>query len=450
MDDTPFTPPVITPVISALVARHAGDAAFYWSQLDWTLQSAQVGYARLHHFNRLLQAHLDGLAQAGTKGWAIAFAALERWQTPGEAFVCAWLALRSLDSGMSDQLLAVLGRRPDQLLRGAVSALAACSPEDFMNAARRWSALDASAPAQVIALRAAALRGPLGLEHLAHPLPAYLQSENPHLRAAGCRACAGAREPARLLAALQDASSDRERQVSAEAAIALGQLGQADAARPVLHHSVLAQASACLGASGAIRAQASRRLQRWTRELAWLTPIGAAQAQDLLAQLPPRTALTFALWHGDLAHLPFVIDQLANEDTGRYAGWVWQTLTGIDLAANGLALPEPDPASLDPDQLITETRRDADSGHPRTDPAALKAASAHLAARGKRVLLGREIDAGTALDLLDNAPQAIRVMAAQMLNRAQSAVRVSVRASTSEQRVAMDALRALHGARAAA
>ncbi|NHZ67058.1 hypothetical protein [Massilia genomosp. 1] len=173
----------------------------------------------------------------------------------------------------------------------------------------------------------------------------------------------------------------------------------------------------------------------------------------MLAQLPPRIALTFALWHGDLAHLPFVIGQLADEDVGRYAGWVWQTLTGIDLTASGLALPEPDPASLDPDQLITETRLDADSGHPQADQAAVKAATAaspHLVGRGKRVLLGREIDAKTALDLLENAPQAIRAMAAQMLNHAQSTVRINVRASTTEQRIAMNTLHDMFSPRAAA
>ena len=207
------------------------------------------------------------------------------------------------------------------------------------------------------------------------------------------------------------------------------------------------------GASGAIRSQASRRLQRWTRELAWLTPIGAPQASDLLAQLPPRIALTFALWHGDLAHLPFVIDQLSDEDVGRYAGWVWQTLTGIDLIANSLALPEPDPASLDPDQLITETRLDADSGYPQADQAAVRAATAaspHLVGRGKRVLLGREMDAKTALDVLENAPQAIRAMAAQILNHAQSTVRINVRASTTEQRIAMNTLHDMFSPRAAA
>lgn len=318
---------------------------------------------------------------------------------------------------------------------------------------RNWSASDMPAAAQVAVLRAVALRDSSALILLNEPLLLHLQSENSHVRAAACRVYAVVGKSGGNISLLRDVLSDPESQVRAEAAIALAKVGDVETARPVLLASVLAQCSIYRAATGAVRAQASRRLQRWTRELAWLTPIGAPEAHDILAQLPPRIALTFALWHGDLAHLPFVIDQLADKDVGRYAGWVWQTLTGIDLISNGLALPEPDSRSQDPDQLITETRLDADNGHPKTNQAAVRAATAaspHLAARGKRILLGREIDVKTALVLLENAPQAIRAMAAQALNHAQSTVRINVRASTKEQRIAMNALHEIYSPRTAA
>lgn len=441
------------PVIKPIISRHAEDAAFYWSQLDWTLGSADLRFERLQHLNRLLTTHLNGLEIAGPTGRSITLTALERWQKPGEAFCSVWLALQSLCSNTEDEMLKLLCRRPDQLVRGAISALVGCSPEIFTTVAHRWSATDVAPPAHVIALRAVALRGRSSVPCLSNLLSTYVQSQNPHVRAAGCRVCAVDDQQESVIPLLRTALSDPELQVRAEAAIALGKAGDSEAARPVLLQNVLAQASKYRVATGAIRAQATRRLQRWGRELAWITPIGAPEARDLLAQLPPRIALTFALWHGDLAHLPFVIDQLADEDVGRYAGWVWQTLTGIDLTANGLALPEPDLASLDPNRLITEARLDADSGHPQADQAAVRAATAaspYLIGRGKRVLLGREIDAKTALDLLENAPQAIRAMAAQILNHAQSTVRVNVRASTTEQRIAMNTLHDMFSPRAAA
>lgn len=449
MSATPFE----FPVIRALISRHAEDASFYWSQLDRTLVSADVRLERLRHFWRLLEAHLQGLKVAGSVGWQISFAALERWQKPGEAFACTWLALQSDNSELHADLLKRIDRRPDQLVRGAVSAFVTCSQYDFASAAGIWLANSNIAAAQVVVLRAAALRGNSAVAQLNHPVALYLQSSSAHVRAAACRACAVIAESESLIPLLEKALSEHDLQVRSEAAIALGKLGDTDAARPVLLDSVLAQSTSYDGLTGANRAQAGRRLGRWTRELAWLTPIGAPEARNILLHLPPRMALTFALWHGDLAYLPFVIDQLADEDVGRYAGWVWQTLTGIDLNANGLSLAESDPSSLDLEQLITATRLDADNGHPQPDQAAVKAATAaspHLVSRGKRVLLGRDIDASTALDLLENAPQAIRAMAAQVLNQAQSTVRINVRASTTEQRIAMNTLHDMFTPRAAA
>ena len=422
-------------------------------QLDWTLGSSTVGLERLHHFNRLLDAHLDGLKVASVIGWEISLDALERWNTLGEAFLCTLLVLRSDNDSMLEDLVKQLSRYPDRLVKGAISALATCAPANFLVTVDQWSAIEANSSAQVVVLRAAAIRGNSAVAQLHNSLPMYLKSNSSHVRASACRVCVVGGQSESVIPLLREIVSDSDLQARAEASIALGRLGHAEAALPVLLQSVLMQASLYSGATCAIRAQASRRLQRWVRELAWLTPIGARQASDLLAQLPPRIALTFALWHGDLAHQPFVIDQLADEDVGRYASWVWQTLTGIDLNANGRALPEPDPASLDPDQLITETRLDADSGHPQSDQAAVSAATAaspHLVGHGKRVLLGREMDAKTALDLLENAPQALRAMAAQMLNHAQSTVRINVRVSTTEQRIAMNTLHDMFAPRAVA
>lgn len=49
------------PIIEPLVHRHAGDAAFYWQQHDGSAHSPLVGLPQLLEFDRLLDAHLDGL-----------------------------------------------------------------------------------------------------------------------------------------------------------------------------------------------------------------------------------------------------------------------------------------------------------------------------------------------------------------------------------------------------
>ena len=60
-------------VIPALVARHAEDAAFYWSQQDAGATAFLVRPARLFHFDDLLDAHLEGLAVAGPEGVTLAY-----------------------------------------------------------------------------------------------------------------------------------------------------------------------------------------------------------------------------------------------------------------------------------------------------------------------------------------------------------------------------------------
>jgi hypothetical protein len=63
-------------IIPALVHRHAGDAAFYWQQHDGSAHSPLVGLPQLAEFDRLLDAHLDGLWVAGEPGWEIAMVRL--------------------------------------------------------------------------------------------------------------------------------------------------------------------------------------------------------------------------------------------------------------------------------------------------------------------------------------------------------------------------------------
>lgn len=421
---------------------------FYLSQLDRAATSPQVRPDRLAHFDGLLDTHLDGLEVAAADGWTIAWRALARWHKPGEAFVCTWLALHEDDQERLDAVLAAAARHPDQLLRGIISALARAPRQRSLAVLRRWSSAEATPPAQVAALRAARLLGRSGVDELSSPLLEYFASHDAHVRAAAMRAAASAGQPPDLVPALRAALADTQFSVRAEAAIVLAGMGHAHEAAPLLRDCLLAQFSLQQAASGWHRSQARRRLARWTMELAWMTPPGDPRARDILSALPARTALTFALCHGDMAFLPFVIDQLGNPEVDRYAGWVWQTLTGIDLTASGCALLEPAVMHSDSDVIDADILIDIDNGLARPDVAAIKAVTVPGAASGgesKRVLLGRECDIAHARALLDTAPQAVRLLAARMVNLAQTEVIMNVRAAQAEQRAA---LRTLHEAAA--
>ncbi|WP_222853185.1 hypothetical protein [Massilia genomosp. 1] len=142
---------------------------------------------------------------------------MERWQKPGEIFTCTWLAVRSENTVMQDDVLKLMCRRPDELIRGVISALAACPSDYFIKIAKRWSAINAAPAAQVGVLRAASLRGRTAFTHLDNPLQVYLQSQTAHIRAAACRACTVVVQPGSVIPLLRETLSDFDLQVRAEA-----------------------------------------------------------------------------------------------------------------------------------------------------------------------------------------------------------------------------------------
>lgn len=353
----------------------------------------------------------------------------------GEAYVCTRMALRHEDYDRLDATLRVVNRRPGEMLRGVISALA-WQRDEASAAIEHLSNPAADTVAQVAALRAVALLGTASLRSLAAPLEVYLSSASADVRTAACRAAAIAEEPAAisLLRPRLESTALTER---AEAAIALIAHNETNVAWRTLRDSVLAQAQLHATVTGWHRNQSARRLRRWVMELAWASLPENDDSSETLSLLPPRAALTFALCRGDLGSLPFVAAHTATPGAERYAGWVWQALSGVDLSARGWVLPEPDPSTLDASQLITEARLDADDGLPLPDPGPINAystAHAEHALSGKRVLMGRELDCTHALDLIENGPQAFRLIAARALRTRAPKMRIDVRAPATIQR----------------
>jgi uncharacterized protein (TIGR02270 family) len=431
MDIITNQPPL---VIAPLVARHAEDAAFYWSQLDHADCSMQIGLTKYTHFNQLLNAHLEGLQVAGSEGQRLVQVALQRWKGASEAFICTWLLAQTDDTEAIAEHFVNLSKQPGTMLRGAISALAWTPRNAALSWLARLAVEDAPPVNQVAALRAAALLGPQGINALPSPLTSYLASPNAFVRAAACREASPDNESSNLQPALRIALQDTDLAVRAEAAIALARHPESHDAAAVLWQCVAAQADAYPRQTGWHRKQATRRLLRWVRHLAAITPVGHEDIPQLLHWLPARIGLTFILHHGDMTYLPHVLDCMNNPNETRYAGWVWQTLTGLDLAGNGWVLPEPDPD--DTIEAITEARLDADQGLPIPDVAAIQAAQTvhqHTLPHRVRSLLGQELTPSHAVTLLETAPQALRGIAAQALMQAFPGRRISVRGPASAQ-----------------
>lgn len=403
------TPIPTPPPISALLTRHATDAAFYWSQRDSGSHSPTLDRERQQHFDRLLGAHLDGLQVAGEAGWAIAFKAFERWGGAGETFVCAWLALGKSDSAKLRSMWPVLERDPGRTLRGLISALVWRDAATAQLCIERWAQAQGHPALQVAALRAAALRQDGDPAALAAICRLGLGSANASVRAAACRLAGRLGE--------QDLSghlADTDLAVRAEAAIARLRQSPQRADWQVLHTACQQFAASMAGLSGALLTQATRRLQRWLRLLGLYAPREAAGLTPLRDALPPRLGLLLALHHGDPANLAWVADHTATPDCQRYAGWVWQSLTGIALEANGLSLPPTSPTFED--ELISQASSSKDAGLPMPDSEKLRNWP-QLPAKGAPILLGREADRAQLEAVYSHAPQALRVIAAHRLGQ---------------------------------
>ena len=415
-------------VIPALIARHAEDAAFYWSRLDAGAQGYGLSIERLFHFDQLLEAHLEGLVVAGPDAVEPALKALDRWRKPGEAFVCMWLLAHHPDESSISAFTGKLKSAPDTLLRGAISAMARLPSALAEPLLKRWFSTEAHPVEQVLALRALALSPPGQAPHQHLQFADFLRSTCPQVRAAACR-CVG-RSPVVDAAVLMKAClDDGDLAVRAEAAIALSSTAYPGEAGAVLWQCVAAKARLHQTSTGATRKMAERRLNRWVRHLAWLAPFGHADLPALFDHLPPRQALSFALYHGDAAHLARVVAAMSDTNVSRYAGWVWQAMTGVDLRANGLALSEPE---IDPMAPPSDNQRDADMGLLLPDAQAVLNANVRLPL-GQRILLGQALTPVLALQLLNQHVQALRVIAAHALGQLAPAWAPQVQASGREQ-----------------
>ncbi|WP_263146703.1 hypothetical protein [Pseudomonas sp. RIT-PI-AD] len=315
--------------ILPLLRRHVEDAAFYWEQRDRSLQSPHVDLARLQHFDRLLQAHLDGVAVAADQGWDEAWRALERWGGAGEAFVCASIGLLHPDGTRLQALWPVIEGHPQRLARGLVSALAwyASRPGTLPTPwIEHWMAQDKVPLLKAIALRAAAC---CGWPRQAIALEAC-RAETAALRLAGYRALALPGGSPADIEVLRNGLAEADPRMRGEAACSLSLRGQElHRALPVLLEAV-GDAVRQLGeAQGVDKRPLERRARRWLLQAALHLPPGHPQVPGLVQGLPRLLTLDFIAWHGDCAYVPLLLEAMDDPAMAQGALWALQTLTGV-------------------------------------------------------------------------------------------------------------------------
>ncbi|MBF5005299.1 hypothetical protein [Diaphorobacter caeni] len=426
--------------ISALVERHVGDAAFYWQQHDKSGHSPLLTLGDLRAFDRILQAHLDGIEVSHSQGRREALQALQRWRGPGEMFVCASLAFRRTPQEASKywtEIASVLKTDPQRMLRGLISALLWGGPESAAPWLTYFTQTNQPVEWQVAAWRAIARNRSLaGISELPRRFEATITSENPHLRAAAIRAAAYMNQVVNLDSVMRQ----NDPIATVEAAIFSFQQngGSRESALQALWHRVWQSLERLPTLTGAFKTIAIHRLIRWVRHLALATPRGHGDINRLLGFLPSRLGLAFVLHHGDSQLLPWVKSQLGNPECARLAGWTWSAMTGVDLEQQNLAF---DPAAYD--DAIAMPTDDLDPGLLLPNPAAIDQYPVSTSRQGLQIV-GRPISARVLTDVLLQAPQGLRWIAAQRLNEFSAeinGVTVNTRAPFRQQWQELSALR---------
>ncbi len=428
--------------VTPVVRRHVDDLAFYWLQLDSPFPGADFDADKASHFQELLLAHQDGVTVAGIEAVSIALDGLERWRKPGEAFAAMFAALTLADPQLRSNAIArvfsTVQSLPDVLLRGVISALAH-GPQAHVSAWLAEALREEQSVPLTAALRAAAL--------LRLQLPRwdrYATHADRFVQLAAYRLS----NAEVTLSQMQDGSGDVV--LDAERVIAWARTTPPPMRTPAATELAASRLWRCIAewmqvvdrSTGGNRALAARRLDRWVRHLGGIMPLGHPNGLQALQRLPRRHALNLVLHHADPAHLPFVVACMHDPEVSRWAGWVWECLTGLDLQAEGLSLQE-EPVFLD--EPLTEARQDGDLGMARPDPARVAAhpASHMRLPPGHRLLHGEPMTQTSLLRLISlesDKPQALRRLAAGFLRQMDARLYVNLRASPAVQRVQLQEL----------
>ncbi len=342
-------------VVPHILYQHFEDASFLWMQRERAVRSPQYNLTKLARLDERLDAHLDGLVEAGDAAWQVADEL--GTEEPGAVFRDSFLAFHGGDRGRIGAALDA-GAAEEEFARAITAALARLPFE------RVSAVLDALAGASDTARRRIGLAG-----HLAHRrdpgkhLDLALRSNDPRLRA---RALRGIAELGctNLQAALLVGLHDRDESCRFEAARA---------------GAILHTARVWLDALRAFAISGSRHAVRALKVL--VRRLGGGDARALVEELrrsgrTTRLAIVAAGIAGDPASVPWLLETMASPKHGRIAGAAFTQLTGLLLEkAEGLVGAPPTGFDAfpndDPDDDRVEP--DPDDQLPWPEPAAVGA-----------------------------------------------------------------------------
>jgi uncharacterized protein (TIGR02270 family) len=377
-----------------VLAQHAEEAAFLWVLRNDAVHAPHYSLKDLARLDLRVEAHLDGLRIAGPYGWQTVKDSL-KLEEPGEIFAAAVIAFESGDPKRTDLILEA-GTATPELARGLVSAIGWLPPKKADRLIKALLASEAK-PRRRVGVAGAAIRR-LDFEK---DFLAAVKDNDPLLRARGLRAVAemGMTKHAALFTRYLDAD---EPAVGVAAAWG-GALVSRDAV------ALRSFATAPGRKSREALVLAVRRM----------TPVAAVTWREKLAANPKtlRQAVIAAGAAGDPAAIPWLLDQTSAPPVARVAGEALSMITGVDLAYQDLDGDRPEGFEAGPndDPKDENVEPDPDEDLPWPQPKLLRAWWDSQRSRftsGKRYLVGREISAESAREVLRTGRQRQRAAAA--------------------------------------
>jgi uncharacterized protein (TIGR02270 family) len=318
--------------VPAMIDQHSENAASLWLIRDNAVRASSFRLADLVKLDERIEANIDGLRIAATRGWSFSLDELDRGGA-GEFFIAGILSVESENpSGL------------DQIIDRAYARAAMTMDEPYHPAADPWRGLVSA----------------LAWAHQAPTVSAVgrlLDTPRPRTRWLAVAAC-GARRMVRQQG-LEAALADPEALVRARAARTIGELGRIDL-RKELNAALADPDEDCrFWAAWSATRLGTTEGRTVLAEFASLPGPKSNPALDLLlrcisteeakALLRPlardparrRTVIRAAGIVGDALYIPWLIGQISDPPVARTAGDALASITGVDIATlSRAALPD--------------------------------------------------------------------------------------------------------------
>ena len=397
-----------------ILEEHLEEADFLYTQRRNALADDDYDLAELAGLEERLLAHVDGLVVAGNEAWEL-LEGLLAGGDEGEAFTAALVALASGDADRRGELLAALGKASGETLAGLSAAFCLSGLGELAEPLR-------DLVGEVEAEVAAAVLDILGFHRSGltpEELVGVLESGESEIRIAGLRTAAamGWRDFASKAASFLKEKDPALVVEAVRAGFILGDDQGLDRCRALL-------------AGGD---EPGADLQIWLG-LAGRQEDAALLSAGLDSDELARGAVIALGWLGQATAVDGLLGGLEDEALARPIGEAVRRITGVDLAAVGLILPDKDETDQEPppeeepvgedgepqEDDFTDPVEDPDEHLPWPDPEKMRAWWKENQARfktGIRYRHGLEFDQEAVLRILREGGLAERHLATGELAR---------------------------------